>query len=277
MSLFNLGLSGLLASQSALRTTGHNIANVNTDGFSRQTIQLGTRPPQGGGGGFIGTGVSVASVTRQLDSFIQTELRISAAGLQEAATFYDLAAGIDNLLADPAGGLSPAIQRLFDGLHGVAADPSSVPARQVLLSDAEGLVQRFQSLHRRLEDIGSGLNQQLQDAVVEVNAFAQGIARINQQIVRNEGAFSGQPPNDLLDERDRLLTQLAERIDVMTFVQSNGALNVMVGSGQGLVTGENAARLDVILNAEPRTSANNYRDSGAGCWASRTSRSSVPG
>ena len=121
-------LSGLLANQRGLATTGHNIANVGTPGYSRQRVELDARPGPPRGNGFVGAGVDATSVQRLVDAFTATQIRTSTAAMGEVDTFHRLAGMVDNMLADPAGGLSPAIQGFFDAVQELAADPASVPA-----------------------------------------------------------------------------------------------------------------------------------------------------
>ena len=243
MSLFNLGLSGLLASQSALRTTGHNISNANTPGFHRQRVSLSARPPVGAGNGFRGTGVDVDSVRRELDTFVQSELRTSTSSVNDVTVFHDLAGRVDNILADPNGGLAPALTDFFDAMHSLASDPASIPARQVLQSSSQGLVQRFKTLETRFSEIRSSLNDRIRADLSEISSLSANLAKLNGQVVRQQNAFSGQPPNDLLDKRDELVRQLAEKIDIRTFVQTDGSLSITAGSGQALVVGQQAGKL----------------------------------
>ena len=262
--LLNTGLSGLLTSQAALRTAGHNIANVSTPGYNRQKVELGARAAQGSCSGFIGSGVDLQTVQRQLSTFIVSEIRTTTSGLKASETFHELSARIDNMLADPAGGLSPSLQQFFDGWHGVAADPSSVPARQVLMSDAEGLVQRFHSLAERLDTLRADVDQRLVSLAGEANALAAGIAQVNERIIRDQGEFSGNPANDLLDQRDELVRELAELFDVNTLVQSNGAMNVTIGRGQALVTGSSSGTLSTMPNPfDPSVSDLSFEIGGA--------------
>ena len=162
--------------------------------------------------------------------------------------FYRLASQVDNLLADPQAGLAPSLQRFFGAVSDVANDPSSIPARQVLLSEAQSLADRFHYLDQRLESLRNGVNTQITNTVSEINGLASGIAAMNRDIALALGTGAGQPPNDLLDQRDELVRQLAERVAVTTVPQDDGALNVFIGNGQTLVVGGNASRLDVVGN-----------------------------
>ncbi len=246
--IFGIGVSGLLAFQRALGTAGHNISNVNTEGYSRQRVDLNARPPQGTGNGFIGTGVEVTTVARVYDSFLTAQVRAYTSTHSQLQEFYRLAGQVDNLLADPQAGLTPGLQRFFNAVHGVANDPSSVPARQVMLGEGQALIDRFRYLGERLNNLGEGVNTQIRNSVNDINSYAQALADINRRIVQTQGAVSGQPANDLLDQRDALIGRLAERVSVTTVAQDDGALNVFIGNGQTLVLGANAYTLTATAN-----------------------------
>lgn len=247
--LLNIGVSGLLAFQRNLTTTSHNISNVNTPGYSRQRVELGTRQPQFAGAGYVGNGVQVSGVQRVYDSFLTSQIRTSTSANSQLQSLYSYASQVDNLLADSQSGLSPALQDFFGAVQGVADDPASTPARQVLLSNAAGLTDRFQYLNQRLVDLRNGVNTQLQTTTTEINSLAQGIAKINKDIADALGSGGGTAPNDLLDKRDILIVQLAERVAVTTIPQDDGAVNVFIGNGQSLVVGTASNTLVTSPNA----------------------------
>ena len=243
-----IGISGLLAFQRELATTGHNISNANTPGYSRQVVELTAQNPLPAGNGYIGTGVQVSSVQRNYSEFLTVNLRSATASNSQLQQYYQLASQVDNLLADPKAGLSPSLQRFFDSVQVVANDPTSTPARQVLLSEANALADRFHYLDQRLSDLRKGINIQISSSVNEINSIASGIASINKQIVDAQGAAGGQPPNDLLDKRDTLVVQLAQRVGVTAIPQDDGALNIFIGNGQTLVAGNTASALSVTTS-----------------------------
>lgn len=245
--IFQTSVSGLLAMQRALATTNHNISNVNTPGYSRQEALFDTRPPEATGGGFIGTGVESTTIRRLFSQTRQDSVRNNSAEFNRLDTFAELSGRIDNLLADPDAGLSPALQGFFDAVQTLATDPTSNTARQVLLTEGENLQSRFEFLDARFEELERDVNARLDVQVAEVNELASAIAELNQQIVVAEGAV-GQPPNDLLDKRDQLLVDLSERISTKLVVQDNGSINVFVGNGQALVAGNSANQLDTVAD-----------------------------
>jgi flagellar hook-associated protein 1 FlgK len=246
--IFGTGVSGLLAFQRALGTTGHNIANVNTEGYNRQRVELEARPPQFAGGNFIGTGVQVAEVARLYDGFLTAQVRAYSSSHSQLEEFHRLAGQVDNLLADPDAGLATGLQRFFNAAHAVANDPSSTTARQVMLSEAQSLVDRFRYLDDRLEALRQGVNTQIRNSLVEINGYAQALADINRRVVIAQGAAGGEQPNDLLDQRDAILAELSKRVAVSTLAQDDGALNVFIGNGQTLVIGTNAFALSATAN-----------------------------
>ena len=245
MSLLAIGVTGLNAAQLGLVTTEHNITNANTEGYNRQRTIQATNVPVLSGSGFLGQGVHVETVQRFYNSFVAGQVASSATRASELDTYLDQITLIDNMLADPSSGLSPALQDFFRGVQQVAADPASLPARQTMVSATESLVARFQSLEQRLSEQYASVNNQLESHVGVVNSYAEQIAEMNQRIILSQ-AGTGQPANDLLDQRDSLIGKLNEEIRVTTLVANDGSMSVFAGSGQQLVVGVQANRLAVV-------------------------------
>lgn len=246
--ILNVGTSALLSLQRAMSTTGHNIANVNTEGYSRQRVNFDTLPADLKGGSYIGSGVTIDSVERYYNSYLTSEVRTRTSSQAGFETFRQLTSGLDNLLADPAVGLGPALDNFFGALQGVADNPGSLPERQVLLGEAQILADRFQYLDSNFRDIGAQMNSRIDMSVRDINSMARNIATLNEQIVRATATAGGAAPNDLLDQRDLLITQLSERIGVTTTQQSDGATNVMIGNGQPLVVGFTSNQLQTFTD-----------------------------
>lgn len=246
-NLYSTSLNGLQAFQRALATTGHNIANANTEGYSRQRVDLVSRAPIATGEGYFGRGVTIAGVERIEDRFLSAQVQNAASGSGRASAFHALSSRVDNLLADEFGGLDTALQGLFDAVQDVANDPSSIPARQVLLSEGETLVDRFDFLNRQLGTLASDVNASVTGQVSEINDLAVSIAELNEAIAIDTARLGGrQVPNDLLDQRQQRVNELADLVSVDVVPQDNGALNVFVGNGQALVTGFSARSLEVL-------------------------------
>ncbi len=243
MTILNTAISGLLASQRSLSTVSHNISNVNTEGYSRQRVELSAREAQRTGPGYIGSGVETTSIRRIADQFLISQLRSSTTASSEADAFMAMASRLDNMLADSETGLNPSMQNFFSALQDVSDLPSSITARQVLISEAQSLAERFQFLDQRMVALGDEFKNKLNDDVSDVNNIARSIANINSRIVEATGTASGQPPNDLLDQRDKLILDLSELVAVTTLEQNDGSMNVFIGQGQPLVIATNASTL----------------------------------
>jgi flagellar hook-associated protein 1 FlgK len=245
---FSIGVSALISAQRVMSTTGHNIANANTDGYSRQRVELEARPAQGGGGLFIGRGVQVATVLRIADQFLVSQLRGSVSGEQQASAYFGLARRITDIFGDFTLGASAAMQDFFDALQDVNDDPTSLTARQQLLDTAETMVGRFAAQQRRLDEVATEVNTQIRAGVDEINSIAQSLAKLNQEIAATAGRAGGEP-NDLLDQRDRQLLRLAQLTNVTTGIQDDGQVTVTIGNGQLLVAGGTALKLGAVQNS----------------------------
>ena len=241
--LLNTSLTGMLAFQRALNVTSNNIANANTPGYSRQVAEFSTRIGSGGGNSYVGGGTQISSIKRIYDVMLGEQLRTSTTGEVRFSTLNSLAGRIDTLLADPNTGLNTGLQSFFNAVQDLANDPASIPTRQALLGEANGLAGRFQSLDRRLGELDSEVNQRLRLAVDDINRLSSAIANVNDRIAATSSA--GQSPPDLLDERDRLVLSLSEQVAVSTTVQDDGTMSVFIGSGQSLVVGNRAQGLSV--------------------------------
>jgi len=235
--LLNVGTSSLLAYQKALATTGHNIANVNTEGYSRQSLTLDTRAPSLGAGGYVGSGVEVSTVARAYDSFLSQDLRANHSSFHHLDTFTEMTKQLEDLLADSDRGVSVQLENFFAAVQDLSNNPSSIPERQALLGETNALTRQIQEVDNALESLNSRINDQLQGLQLEVNSLAEALATINSEIEAAQARGGGQPPNDLLDTRDRLLKELSEYTGVVSSFQDGGIVNVTVGSGQILVVG----------------------------------------
>lgn len=240
--LLNTSLTGMLAFQRALELTSHNISNVNTPGYSRQIPDFTARVGGGAGNVQVGGGTQIATIRRMYDALLVEQLRSSATGQARFDTLNSLAGRIDTLLADADTGLSSGLQSFFDSVQDVGNDPGSIPIRQGLLGEADGIASRFATIDQRIGALESEVDDRLSLAVDDVNRLAANIADVNNQIA---SAGFGQAPNDLLDQRDQYVLQLSQLVSVSTTLQDDGAMNVFIGSGQSLVLGTNVQRLGI--------------------------------
>ncbi|MEM7542482.1 MAG: flagellar hook-associated protein FlgK [Pseudomonadota bacterium] len=233
--IFGIALSALNAAQRGLTTTGHNIANVNTPSYSRQRVDFESRDPQFAGFGYVGKGVDIDSVRRIADQFLIDQVRTSTSSANQSLVLADLIERIDRQLGDAQA--ASAVQDFFDALADVNDAPSQPASRQVLLESVNNLVSRLAEQESLLNDFSRDVNRQIGATVGEINELTRAIAQINVDITRGSGAGADAPPNDLLDRRDQLLVELAELVDVQVQTRPDGTLNILVGTGQVLVTG----------------------------------------
>ena len=241
--ILGVSVSGLLASQRNLATTSHNIANANTEGYSRQRVEVVARTPQARANGAIGTGVVVSNVGRVYDQFVAGEVRDNTSSSTAFAVNHEYTSQVDNLLSDPNAGLAPSLQSFFAAVNSVADDPSSTSARQVLVSEAHSLGDRFNYIDDRFNTIRKGVNRDVHNIVGEISEIAESIAQLNDTIVRAR-EIGGGSPSDLLDQRDRLVVNLATLVSVRVSEQEDGRLNVFMGNGQALVIGSVASEME---------------------------------
>lgn len=243
------GLSGLTAFRTVLDTTGHNIANATTEGYSRQRVDLAANEPAATGAGYIGSGVNTTNISRIYDTFLSSQFRSSSSAASELDSYLNFASQVDSVIANENIGLSTALQDFFNAVQAVADDPTSIPARQVLLTEGEVLENRFGTLGQLFNDIGIQVSGSLKDNINDVNTIGENIASINSKIIVALGGTGGGLPNDLLDQRDKLIDDLSKLVNVSTNEQENGAVNVFIGSGQALVLGVTSNAIGVQPSA----------------------------
>jgi flagellar hook-associated protein 1 FlgK len=251
--LLGVSVTGLRVSQAALGTTGHNISNAGTAGYSRQRVDPVTNPATLRGGNFVGNGATVNSIDRIANSYMSQQLRIDTSLSADLTAYFDQLSQLDNLLSDEATGLSGGMQTFFAAMHNGADDPTSVPARQLIVSEAENLADRFNSIDTRLQVIEGGVEDGMKVAVAQINSLISNIAQLNSRITDAKGLTSNGEPNDLLDQRDEALRQLSELLPIQTFDQGQGQTNVLLSGGLPLVVGN-------IVNV---LSLENNRDGGS--------------
>lgn len=247
--IYSIGVSALKVAQAGISVTTHNIANVNTPGFSRQEVVQGALTGQTTDQGFFGQGADVLGVKRHYSEFLGAQLAEAQTRASSLATQYDLAQQVSNLMADINGGLSASMQDFFGAVNGVADAPESQAARQTLLGSGQTLANQFHSLDARLTELRDSLNARIGNSVGLINSYAKQIAALNDSIVRAQAqGGAGETPNDLLDQRDYLLTQLSQEIRVSSVQQPNGSMDVFIGNGQSLVIGNQTATVQAMAS-----------------------------
>ncbi len=242
-SILGVGQSALNAAQIGLQTTGHNIANVNTPGYSRQVIVQSTAGGQDIGSGFVGKGTEVTTIKRVYNEYLSNQVLSAQVSSNALSSYYTQIKQIDNMLADPTAGVASAVQEFFNGVQDVASNPSSDASRQAMLSSANALSARFQSVGDRLDQLNQGVNDQITTSINLINGYAQQIASLNDAIEKAQGTSGeNKPANDLLDQRDQIVSDLSKEINVSIVKQGN-SYNVFIGNGQALTVGTEVFKL----------------------------------
>lgn len=240
-NILSIGQSALAAAQVGISTTGHNIANASTPGYSRQVVVQGAALAQNFGYGYVGQGVDVKTIQRIYSDFQAAQVRSTQTAKSGLDSYYAQITQVNNMFADSTSGLSPTLQSFFSGIQNLASNPSSGAARQTALSSANALASTFQSMGSQLDQMNQSVNTQVTSSVATINSLATQIAQLNSNIALAQG--SGQPPNDLLDQRDQLVLDLSKQIKTSVVPQDDGKYNIFIGNGQSLVVGSQAYAL----------------------------------
>jgi flagellar hook-associated protein 1 FlgK len=246
--VFGISVSALQAFQSAISVTSNNIANANTPGYSKESIELSSAAPQSSGATSVGAGVVVNGVSRAFNQATANQLNSSQSSLGQLNALQTYSSQIDNLVGTTAGGLSTALQGFYSAWSDVANDPTSTATRQALLGKAQSVASSFQSTSSQLDNLNTDINSRITSDVQQINTLGASISKLNQQIVVSTAESGGQAPNDLIDQRDQLVSNLSKLTGVSTTIDSNGALNVFVGNGQPLVLQGNVTALTTVPN-----------------------------
>lgn len=245
-ALSSIGLTAMNASYAALQTTSNNIANANTAGYSRQTAMVADAPSQFTGSGFIGSGVKVTTIARAYNSFLTTQAVGTASTAAADSARLGQLTQLQGVFPIGSGGLGAAAGNFLNAFVDVANNPSDSSARQVVISQAQQLASNFASAGDQLSSIQSGLSQTVKTSVASLNDMAKQVASLNSQISSLRG--SGQPPNQLLDQRDQLVTKIASMINVTAIPADDGSVGLFIAGGQNLVLGNNANTVNAVAD-----------------------------
>lgn len=244
-SVLNTSTSALLAFQRALTTVSHNVANINTEGYSRQATDFSSTDPSRYNFGYIGTGTKIADVRRVADQLAITRLIDSNAEVSRLQTLSGLADRVDTLFSDGTTNLEGRWSAFFNALSGLSSEAASTAQRQNTLDEAQALVSRFARLHGQLDSLGQEVNNGLVAAASEINRLSSEIAQLNRQI----GANPDKAASDLLDRRDLLASQLVGYTGGSVMLQDGGLMNVFTAGGTALVVGTTPSRVQAIPDA----------------------------
>ncbi|HVL43645.1 MAG TPA: flagellar hook-associated protein FlgK, partial [Acidovorax sp.] len=243
MSLLNVGARALLANQVALQTAGHNIANVSTPGYSRQTVQLATVQGQFTGGGYIGQGVDVQTIVRNQSELLTRQS--ATAGSVQAADIVraERLRQLQEIFSGGTAGLGAAINDMMNAFSDVVSSPTDITARNVVLTRMDETAARMRSSAGQIQEIQYAISEQLGSSITAVNSLAQQIAGVNEQIARARG--NGQTPNDLLDQRDQLIRDINQYVQTTQIPADDGTVGLFVAGSQPLVLGTTATSLSI--------------------------------
>jgi flagellar hook-associated protein 1 FlgK len=244
--LLSVGKSAMFANYAALQTTGNNIANANTAGYSRQSVQLANAAGQFSGSGFFGKGVNVVSVQRAYNELLTIQAGVASSVAAADSARLDKLTQLEGVFPIGANGIGAAAGNLLNSFVDISSNPTDSSARQVALSSAQELASRFRNAGEQLSGLQSGVMLDMRSAVSAVNSLAQQVGRLNEQISALKG--TGQPPNSLLDERDRIVGDIGKLINVTTQPAEDGSLGVFIGAGQNLVLGSVVNSLKIVAD-----------------------------
>ena len=248
--LLQIGLSGIYSSQASLATTSHNISNVSTEGYSRQTVDTSAAGAQRSSTNFIGSGSVISSIDRAYDQFAFTENVINTSSHAYYEQTYTQANQMDLLLSSDSTSATTSILNMFSSLSSVADNPSLLESRNVFLNDASSMVNQYNTLYSHLKTQYESINADIENSSDVITELAQSIASLNSQISIVTGSASGGDANDLLDKRNLAITELSEYVNTSVVEADNNMVNIFIGSGQGLVMG-NVSQSVIAVNGDP--------------------------
>lgn len=234
--IFSIGLSGLNAAQWGLQTTSQNISNASTPGYTVENPVYAEASGQYTGSGYLGTGVNTVTVQRNYSQYLSTQLNTATSTNSALSANYAMASQLSNLVGSPTAGISSAITAYFTGMQNVANTPNNVAFRQTAISAAQTLASQINAAGAQYDQLRTSVNQQLQTAVASINTYSSQIANLNGQIAA--ASAQGQPPNQLLDQRDQAVASLSQLVGV-SVVQNSSGYSVFIGNGQPLVVASN--------------------------------------
>ncbi|HEY2465835.1 MAG TPA: flagellar hook-associated protein FlgK [Steroidobacteraceae bacterium] len=246
--VFGISISALQAFQQAINVTSNNVANASTPGYDRESVNLTEAIPQSDGAATIGAGVVVTGINRAFSQAAANQLNTSQSTLGQLNALQNYSSQIDNLFGTTVGGLSTALQGFYGAFSDVANNPTSTASRQALIGQAQSVASSFQNASGELNSLNTDVNSRITADVTQINSIAKAISTLNNQIVTSTGQQGGQQPNELLDQRDQLVSSLSQLVGISTTTDTNGALNVFIGNGQPLVLQGQVTSLTTVAN-----------------------------
>ena len=247
-SLLGTGTSALLAFQRAIATTSHNIANVGTEGYSRQRVELEAFVPGNGRDGQAGRGVRVQGIERISSDFAVARVHGATSSHTRETVHHELASRLDAMFADGALDPTESFTRFFAALEDASLDPSSSTSRQLALDAGDEVAQRMRTLQGELDATAGEVDDRRRAGIDRINELAAGIAELNGRLVEHSATGRTKLSADLRDQRDLLVGRLAAEVDIDTVSREDGAVSVSMGDGIGLVIGREARTLRAVVD-----------------------------
>ncbi len=245
VNLYQTGVSGLLSAQQQLATTGHNIANVNTEGYSRQRAEQNPQLGLYNGDNYIGSGTYVTDIRRIYDEFAQKEQLLNQTNLGFADGLNLSLDQLNNIVSSSGESINSSIEQFYVSINAIADDPSNLGLRNMALSQAGILASNFNSINSQFDQLEKSVNGEIEQIASQITEISQELANINDQVLQNKSFSETGQPNDLLDARDRLISELSQYTQVNAIEDQNGVLTVMIGNGTTLVSGKTAMAVEV--------------------------------
>jgi flagellar hook-associated protein 1 FlgK len=258
VSLYQTGVSGLLAAQQQLATTGHNIANVNTDGYNRQRAEQNASVGLNNGTNYIGSGTYIQDITRLYDQFSHKEQLLNQSNLGNADSLQARLAQLDQVMSTSGNAVVGSLDNFYQALNGVADNPNDSGLRSIVLNQASILSNDFNELTNNFDKMTKAVNGEIEQVAAKISDISRELAKINETIMHSNGALQTGQPNDLLDKRDQLIGELSGYTNVSTVEDTNGVLTVMIGQGTTLVAGITPLTLQVN-SGDPDTNKTELR------------------
>ncbi len=246
--VLSIGSKALLTQQKGIYVTGNNIANVNTPGYTRQRLNMSSDVPVNSSIGLVGTGVTAIGVERVYQRFLGVQINNETQSLGKWAANKDMLERAEMIFDESGGyGLNQVMSEFWTAWQDLTNNPSGSVERTVLVAKSEMLAETFSKNYQDLQTVQEDIDTIVKGTVEEINLLSEKIVNLNQKIIQTESG--GEAANDYRDQRDSLLKQLSELIDINSFEGANGGVTVSVGTGQPLVEGTNAYRLSTQVNA----------------------------
>lgn len=244
-TLMNLGVSGLNAALWGLTTTGQNISNAATPGYSVERPVYAEASGQYTSSGYMPQGVNTATVQRQYSQYLSDQLNSAQSQGGSLSTWYSLVAQLNNYVGSPTAGISTAITGYFTGLQNVANSAADPSVRQTAISNAQILANQLNAAGQQYDALRQSVNTQLTSTVSQINTYTAQIANLNQQI--SAASSQGQPPNQLMDQRDLAVSNLSSLAGVQV-VRSDSGYSVFLAGGQPLVLADKSYQLATVTS-----------------------------